>query len=83
MAIIDVMQKLEKSAPMSEDQIAEIIQQLSDNGMVIDYYFVDVQKLWQVVAKTGNDLQYFGSARELQLALADCLFDWFRDYDCE
>ena len=82
MAIIDVIQVLENEQ-LDEEQIAKVLRDLKESGMVVDYYFVDCQKLWQVVIATGNDLQYFGSGRTLALALANGLSDWFLEYDCE
>ena len=82
MAIIDVIQVLENDL-LDEEQIAKVLRELKEAGMVVDYYFVDSQKLWQVVIATGNDLQYFGSGRTLALALANGLSDWFLEYDCE
>ena len=82
MAIIDVIQVLENDQ-LDEEQIAKVLRELKEAGMVVDYDFVDNQKLWQVVIATGNDLQYFGSGRTLALALANGLNDWFLEYDCE
>ena len=82
MAIIDVIQVLENDQ-LDEEQIAKVLRELKEAGMAVDYYFVDSQKLWQVLISTGNDLQYFGSGRTLALALANGLNDWFLEYDCK
>ena len=82
MAIIDVIQVLEKD-DLNEEQIAKILSELKKDGMVVDYYFVDHQKVWQTAISCGNDLQYFGSGRTLSLALANGLSDWFAEYDTQ
>ena len=82
MAIIDVVQVLEKD-DLNEEQIAKILGELKKDGIVVDYYFVDRQKVWQTVISCGNDLQYFGSGRTLSIALANGLSDWFAEYDTQ
>ena len=78
MAIIDVIKVLENDQ-LDEEQIAKVLRDLMDAGLVVDYYFVVNQKLWQVVIAYGNDVQYFGSGSTLILALANGLNDWYQD----
>ena len=82
MAIIDVIQVLEKD-DLNEEQIAKILSQLKSEGLFVEYYFVDRQKLWQVVIVSGNDLQYFGSGRTLSLAVANGLSDWLAEAETQ
>lgn len=82
MAIIDVINELDKDN-VNEEQIGRILRELKENGIGVEYYFVDRQKLWQTVISCGNDLQYFGSGKTLALALSNGLSDWFMEYDCE
>lgn len=82
MAIIDVIKVLEND-DLNEEQIAKILSQLKRDGLFVEYYFVDRQKLWQVVIAAGNDLMYFGSGKTLSLAVANGLSDWFAEYDTQ
>lgn len=82
MAIIDVIKRLENEE-FDEEKLGEILRHLKEDGMSIDYYFVASQKLWQVVINGGNDLQYFGSGKDLATALTNGLLDWYYDYDTQ
>lgn len=82
MAVIDIIKELDKDG-IDEEQVGRILRELKENGMSVEYYFVDSQKLWQTVITCGNDLQYYGSGKTLALALSNGLSDWFLEYDCE
>lgn len=82
MAIIDIINELNKDE-INEERIGQILRELKENGMSVEYYFVDNQKLWQTVITCGNDLQYYGSGKTLTLALSNGFSDWFLEYDCQ
>ena len=82
MSVMDVINELDRG-DVNEEQLGRILRELKEQGMNVEYYFVNSQKLWQTVITCGNDLQYYGSGKTLTMALANGLSDWFQEYDCE
>lgn len=84
-AIVDIMRDLENDG-IQEDRLAELINELTEKGMSVSFYYVQHEEghvTWMSTIEDGSDLTYFGDGKTAAKAIASALSDWYNEYDTQ